>query len=1067
MKKALLVLACFFASLTLAFAQKTVRGTVSDTAGEPVVGAYVMVSGSASLGAITDATGAFSIANVPNSAESLVVSCIGYSTKTVAIGNGPVAIVLEEDNEYLDEVVVTAQGLTRKEKAIGYSVQSINSEQLTSTHSSALGNSLAGKVAGAQFWGSGGSTFDEGRIVLRGPTSYSNVEGSQPIYVVDGTIMSNANAVNMDDVASINILKGPSATALYGSRGANGAVVITTKRAEEGQSHIDFSHTTSVQTYYNHINFQKLYGGGSYGRGLERVAAENGDSIDYLSAAYLMDDLGDGTYAMDYYSDENWGARYDGTTLVRSALSWDPTSPYYGQATPWEYQLNLRDLTRNAWTNTTNIAFSKATKGLSTRVAFTNVEQQGVFYNSNAVRRSFSITSTAKPTSWLTADFSYRYRYRKNHNPSSEGYSANGNYLCDFVQWGQTNVNLAQLRDWQRPDGSWRNWNIISTDDISANFHDNPFAVMENYNNDDATNYHLIAGDIYASLPLNIRLGVRVNSSITNQLREYRYGTGSINFDSYFRTYQTNVSDFTAQAYATWSDSFVDGKLTAEAAAFAENRTYDYYYLTSNTNGGLSVKDFYNLAGSSSTYSTSNTERHFETRSFFGTATLGWDDFVYLDGSIRYDIDSRLAPDNNAFLYGGGSLSVMLSKFINAPWLNFWKIRGSVAQVGSTIDVYNIYPTYNVNTKFHGQPALREPTSQVNPNILPTISTSYELGTEFKLFGNRLFGDFNIYRKNTRNDIINATVLPQSGYSSRKMNAGLVRNQGIELQLGGTPVKTSNFEWTLSGNIAKNVNTLIELSDDQHETTIYDNRFYYSWRQKSVEGYPIGVIETASRWARTEDGKLILTDGNANVGEVRPTWDISNKIAGNTQPDLTGGFNTSFRFKQFTLNASLDFMIGGQFVSWTNMWGQGSGLLAETAAVNDRGKNIREPIAVGGGIFVEGVDADGNPKSGYMNAAYYFQYKYQYDNDSWVYDRSYVKLREVSLRYDLPQKFIQNLGIGLSRASVAFVATNPWLIWAAAPNLDPSELGGAEYNMLEGGQAISTRSFGLTVNVTF
>ena len=398
MKKALLVLACFFASLTLAFAQKTVRGTVSDTAGEPVVGAYVMVSGSASLGAITDATGAFSIANVPNSAESLVVSCIGYSTKTVAIGNGPVAIVLEEDNEYLDEVVVTAQGLTRKEKAIGYSVQSINSEQLTSTHSSALGNSLAGKVAGAQFWGSGGSTFDEGRIVLRGPTSYSNVEGSEPIYVVDGTIMSNANAVNMDDVASINILKGPSATALYGSRGANGAVVITTKRAEEGQSHIDFSHTTSVQTYYNHINFQKLYGGGSYGRGLERVAAENGDSIDYLSAAYLLDDLGDGTYAMDYYSDENWGARYDGTTLVRSALSWDPTSPYYGQATPWEYQLNLRDLTRNAWTNTTNIAFSKSMKGLSTRVAFTNVDRQGVMYNSKAVRRSFSITTSISPT---------------------------------------------------------------------------------------------------------------------------------------------------------------------------------------------------------------------------------------------------------------------------------------------------------------------------------------------------------------------------------------------------------------------------------------------------------------------------------------------------------------------------------------------------------------------------------------------------------------------------------------------------------------------------------------------
>ena len=248
---------------------------------------------------------------------------------------------------------------------------------------------------------------------------------------------------------------------------------------------------------------------------------------------------------------------------------------------------------------------------------------------------------------------------------------------------------------------------------------------------------------------------------------------------------------------------------------------------------------------------------------------------------------------------------------------------------------------------------------------------------------------------------------------------------------------------------------------------MYDNRFYYSWRLRSVEGMPVGVIETAARWARNDAGQLILRAGTASVGEVRPTFETNeNKLVGNVQPSVTGGLNTSFRLFDFTLSAALDYVVGGQMVSWTNMWGQGSGLLDVTAAVNDRGVNVREPIQKGGGIHLTGVDADGNPMEGYMDATYYFQYKYQYDNDGWLYDRTYVKLREVSLRYDFP-KTLMNKVKGISRASVAFVATNPWLIYSACPNIDPSELGGAKYNFLEGGQAVSTRSFGLSLNVTF
>lgn len=655
--------------------------------------------------------------------------------------------------------------------------------------------------------------------------------------------------------------------------------------------------------------------------------------------------------------------------------------------------------------------------------------------------------------------------------PTTEGYSEDGNVVCDFTQWGHTDVNIKDYMDWERPDGSWRTWNIHSIDDLTPEYHDNPYATMYNYNSKSTWNYHLLSGDIYATLPFNIRLGARINNYINARQYEAKYGTGSINWDSYFRTYHVQDNDFTAQGYLTYGGQFVDNRLSVEAAAFAEARRYDYRYLNSYTNGGLNVIDYFNLKASNSTYSTNNSETHFQTRSFFGTATVGWDDLVYLDGSLRYDIDSRLPDDNNAYLYGGGSLSFMASKLINAPWLNFWKIRGSIAQVGSTIDAYQIYPTYTVGTKTHGQTTMYEPSTLKNPNVLPTISTSYEVGTEFKLFNNRLFGDVNLYRKDTKNDIIEANVLPQSGYAYRLVNAGLVRNQGIEIVLGGTPVSTRDVTWNLSANWSKNNNMLMDLTDPEKQDekyTIYWTRFYYAWYNYAIEGQPIGVIASAARWKKTEDGTPVLQAGNGTWGDVRPVYDLgTEKNVGNVQPKFTGGFSTDLRVKNFTLSASLDYLVGGQLVSWTNMWGTGSGLFASTAKINDRGVNEREPVGLGGGVHMVGVDADGNAMDGYVDAYQYYHYKAYYDCDSWVYDRTYVKLREVSLKYDLPGKLLKNLGIGISKASVAFVATNPWLIYSACPNLDPSEIAGVTYNYLEGGQAMSTRSFGLTVNITF
>ncbi|MCD8292662.1 MAG: TonB-dependent receptor, partial [Prevotellaceae bacterium] len=528
------------------------------------------------------------------------------------------------------------------------------------------------------------------------------------------------------------------------------------------------------------------------------------------------------------------------------------------------------------------------------------------------------------------------------------------------------------------------------------------------------------------------------------------------------------------QERLTWGDRYINDRLTVDAAVFMEQRGYHYGDLEAYTQDGLIMPDFYNLAASSGYVGADNTEQHYKTRSVYGTVTLGFDDTYFLDGSIRNDWDSRLPSANNSYLYGGVSASVMLNQFMKkATWLNYWKLRASMAQVGSTLSVYNTNMAYSYansdgyNMKYNSQTALYPSSTQLNPSIKPTISTAYELGTEFRMFDSRFFGDINFYRRDTKNQILNMTVAPQSGYGTRQLNAGLVRNQGVEISLGGTPVKTRNFEWNIDGNISKNVNKLVRLNSSIDTYMIEGNSFYYFWYLKSIVGRPLGDITTMARWARTDDGQLILeqTSSSSWGGGYKPKWDLNNeKTAGNFQPKWTGGFSTDLHYKGLSLAANFDFMIGGKMVSWTNMWGTGAGTNTATTKTNVNGVCEREPISKGGGVLVKGVDESGAPVEAYMNAYYYYFYQAAYDLDHWVYSRSYLKMRELSLSYEFPKALLDRAKIGITNASISFVANNPWLIYSACPNVDPSETGD---NWREGGQAASTRSFGFTLKLGF
>lgn len=1079
-ERLMMLLTCFFLSVGMALAQtSTIKGTVvSAEDGEPIVGASVLLKGT-NLGTVTDIDGNFTISNVPGNVKTLQVSYVGMQTKEVAVKAGKMTVELSQEKETLDEIVVTAQGLTRKEKSIGYSTQKVLGEDLTTARQTDLGNAMAGKIAGARFYGKSGSTFDSGKIVLRGSSTFTSPEGSEPIYVVDGSITSK-DAVNMDDIESINVLKGAAATALYGSQGGNGAVIITSKSAKDGgKGYIEVSHTLTVDNYYNHFDMQKSYGGGSYGLYGERYAdsyLEKYGDVDLMSPQFLYGTLGgmqnaDGSYYLDFDSDESWGARYDKNVMMANANYYDSTSSQYQKASPFVHGLNLADLFRTALSNTTNVAFSKTGKDYSTRVSFTNSQRDGIQQNSDAVRRFLGIKTMFKPAPWMNISMDYKYTYRRDHNGAAEGYSATGNALYSYLQWGHTEVNLKDFKDYLRPDGSWRAWNIISTDNLTANFHDNPYATFDNINNYTTSRWNVFTGDAEFLLPYNFKAGVRVIGNMKSYNREVKRSAGSINFSPYYYEQQYHVSDLTVQGRITWGDRFINDRLSVDAAAFIEQRNYDYGTLSGNTTDGLIMDGYFNLAGSNGYVSAANTEQHFKTRSLFATATAGFDDTYFIDASIRNDWDSRLPSTNNSYLYGGLSASVMLNHFIGdkAPWLNYWKLRASLAQVGSTLSVYNTVVQYNYtnssgdNYKYNSLTSLYPSSTQLNQNIKPTISTSYEFGTEWRMFDNRFWGDFNFYSRDTKNQILNMTVAPQSGYSSRQLNSGLVRNYGFELSLGGTPVKTKDFQWDINANIAKNNNKLVRLNENIKTYLIEGNSFYYFWYLKAVEGKPLGVITTMGRWARNDDGQLILkkTTSTAWGGGYTPTYDLgTEKEVGNYQPDWTGGFTTSFRYKNLSLAMNFDFMIGGSMVSWTNMWATGSGTAAASAKINDNGVNEREPIVKGGGVKVTGVDEEGNPVSCYMNAYYYYHYKAYYDLDSWVYSRSYLKMREISLTYDFPKSLISKLH--LSNASISFVASNPWLIYSACPNVDPSETGD---NWLEGGQAASTRSFGFTVKL--
>ncbi|MDF2188643.1 SusC/RagA family TonB-linked outer membrane protein [Paraflavitalea sp. CAU 1676] len=1037
-------------------AQKNIQGQVRDEEGKPVPYASIILKGQ-TKGTTADASGKFSVRNVPSQA-SLIFSSQGYLPIELPVEGTPSWIVVLKPggNQLAEVVVTTALGVVRTQRSTGYANQKISAEKLTTTKLADINTALAGKVSGIQVRSGSGAKFGTSSIRLRG---INTLGGGNPIYVVDGVIV-NPDGINPDDVESLNVLKGPAATALYGQRGSEGAVVISIKKGTKKGIGVEFNHTTTFERVYILPDYQNEYGGGS---------SQTWGTFTYNPAthpAYLAPLNGAKTYRYDV--DESWGPRMDGT-LHAPWYAFDPTDPEFGQLKPFSPQPdNVRDFFRTGLANNTTVAFSKAGDASNTRLSFTNLSRTGVMPNSRQQKNFFTLLNSLDLNNKMTVGVNLNYVYENLFNVPDEGFGSQT--TGSFNQWFQRNVETAKLKRYKRPDGTYTSWNITSPSNLAPKYWDNPYTEV---NENIARTYsQRLFGNAYASYKIlpGLKLSAIVRGNFSNSNTEARLASYTIQVERFgasqskFREtnflgtleYEKNINDF-----------------TLNAGLFGELMTQQNESVSNSTSGGFIVPNVYNLSNSKNEKTATNSYSIKKVNSLYGFANIGYRNLLFLELSLRNDISSTLARNNNSYVYGSASGSFVFSEVIGANnWLSFGKLRASVARVGTDVGPYNTQATYALGNNYVkpvGATTVTYSTQSIpdrrpNDQLEPTLSTSYETGFDLRFLKNRVRMDLNYYFREAKGQIVPVNVPGSTGYASQLINAGNIRNYGFELTVGGTPVKRAGFTWDMDFNLGFNRNKVIELADgiDNIQTGLDGSNVTFGFvgspavSLNAKVNSPYGMIIGHGIKKDPATGRRLINDDGFYVTE-------DNLELGTVLPDFTGGFSNMINYKNFFLTFTLDFQKGGRFISITKMNNAGSGLSAETVGLNDRGKPKRDPVANGGGILLNGVNENTKKENDvYVDAQDLYEGALGSVWENWIYDGTYVKLREFSIGYQLPRSIFGKSGI--QGASISLVGQNLWLIYSKTKGLDPSEL---EQSWMEGGQLPGTRSVGVNLKVNF
>lgn len=1065
MKKLTIFLAFLLFVGFQATAQVQITGTVTDAEdGQPIPGVSVVVKDNTTIGTTTDMDGKYSL-TVPESAEVLVFSFVGMKTQEEAIsGRSVIDVALEAEVLEMDEVIVTALGISREKKSLGYSSQGVDKESITATNDLSPISSLSGKVAGLSI--SGQNFSGSKNILIRGASSFSQT--NQPLFVVDGIPISNenfndyttqvggggydygsmSNDLNPHDIESIEVLKGSAASALYGSRGQNGVIMITTKSGKVGKKSFNVEVNSGINFEQLSIlpELQREYGGG-HGFGEETI-----DGNTYLT--------------VDYAVDESWGPKYDEDLEV---LHWWGVYDYEQGITstpetgPWVAPANDVDAfyeTGVTYQNSINI-ISNA-ENSSIRVGYTNSSMTGTVPNSSQDKNTLSLNGIAKLFDnfiEINSNINYINTYTKGR--PQFGYGDNSQSQ-KFFQWGQRQLDFNRLENYKNPDGTQRTWNRMSFTNPTPQYSDNPYwTAYENYQDDDRNR-------LYGK------------TSVKANFTDYLNAVGTVYFDTYTfnQRERSAVGSQASSGFYSWTrqatETNIEGKLNFNkqiddfdvlAMLGANKRVEDYTRFSGQTNGGLVVAGLYNLNNSVNAPLLDQFLREKVVNSWFLSASIGYKSLFYLDGSYRMDFDSSLPTDNNSYGYSSVSASFIVSELLDYAWLENLKLRANYGETGNGTDPYDVVNTWIFGDPFNGNPQFTNSTQLKNQNLKPEQTYEIEFGLEGAFFDNRLGLDFSYYNRDTENQIVPIEVSGSSGFTTQVINAGTINNTGIELMVYGTPVYTNDFSWDININFAKNKNEVLDLPEGLDKIQLANAPFGGA-NVSSVEGATFQELYAYDYIYDDNGNKVIGSDGfYATTGEL--------SSVGSVLPDYTAGIRNAFRYKNFDLSALIDISQGGVYYSLTNMWGMYSGMMEATVYPTSNGNTIRED-----GLILDGVngdvniDADGNvsvtntsenniPISAY-NYATNFYHGFGTPSATSVFDASYIKLREVTLAYTLPKlvDYVESVRVAIYGRNLA--------VWGLDnKGIDPETVVGGSGNIqgLEGGIIPATRSFGFNLQV--
>lgn len=1033
------------AEVNLAIMQQNrqVSGNVKDAMGA-IIGASIVEKGTTN-GTITDMDGNF-VLNVQPGA-TLVVSYVGYKTKEVKVGTSPLDITLEEDSKVLSEVVVTALGIKRERKALGYGVDEVKGEALTKAKETNVINSMAGRVPGLVVSQTAGGPSGSTRVLLRGNTEMTG--NNQPLYVIDGVPLDNTNygsagteggydlgdgisSINPDDIENMSVLKGPAASALYGSRASHGVILITTKKASNKDGErlsVEYNGTMTFETQLAKWNeVQQVYGMGS-----------------------------DGTYSINAVANTNksWGPKADGSNML---------DYFDGVSRPYLIiPDNVSGFFRTGLTATNTLTLSSSHGKSGVRFTYTDMRNKDIVPNTNMSRNIFNLranTSMGK----VDLDFSTNYTRESVKNRPALG-DSKGNVGKNLMTLATT-YDQEWLKTYQDANGEYSNWNGLDPYNV------NPYwDVYKNSNQSDKDQFRFNGKAIW-----NVTDHFKLQGTVGAEFNWFKFEDFKAPTTPGYEAGRLQISNFRNRMYnfemlALYNNSWGDFDFNATLGANlykVNNET------TITTAQDMKIRETVALMSFNETSVEQNYYRK-QINSIYGAVNVGWRHLIYLDATLRGDRSSTLPLNNNTYIYPSFSGSFVFSELIkNHNFLPYGKLRVSWAQVGSDTDPYQLGLVYTKSKFTYPGYTLGSISNTTIPNrdLKPTRTNSYEMGLELKFLNSRIGLDFTYYNQTSRNQIMAMASSWASGYTYRMINAGEIQNNGIEIALNTRPIQTKDFSWDLNINFSKNNNKVKELVDgiDLFEL---EKATWQDVQIAAVVGENFGSI-IGPDFKRNENGDILI-DPSTGL----PQYDNSNHILGNASWDWTGGVITNFTYKNVSLAAVFDIKVGADLYSMSARAAYESGKALETLEGREewyKSEEQRKALGISeanwtptGGFIAPGVIDNGDgtyrPNDIYVNPEDYWMNISRYAPSMFVYDNSYIKCREITLSYSLPKTWLKNKVQGLT---VSFVARNPFIVWKNIPNIDPD----SNYNNTTGmgmeyGSLPSRKSYGFNVNVKF